>query len=79
MQYDIFLVISIFVNILLILGCSGKKWRRALAFPWLIFYGNDLSRVISSVYCNILLQALELSLASGHTSTTHLSAGGRKR
>merc|ERR1711874_403372 len=33
------IVISIFVNILLILGCNGKKWRRALAFPWLIFYG----------------------------------------
>ena len=30
---------SIVVNILMILGCSGKKWRRVLVLPWLLFYG----------------------------------------
>jgi len=32
-------VLSILVNILLILGGSGSKWRRSLAIPWLLFYG----------------------------------------
>ena len=41
-------VISIIVNILLILGCSGKKWRRALAMPWLIFYGTGVVTCIWS-------------------------------
>ena len=27
------------VNILLVLGCSGKRWRRLLVLPWLLFYG----------------------------------------
>lgn len=31
--------VSILVNILLVLGCSGKRWRRLLVLPWLLFYG----------------------------------------
>ena len=27
------------VNILLVLGCSGKRWRRLLVVPWLLCYG----------------------------------------
>merc|ERR1719367_1146815 len=34
--------VSILVNILLILGCSGRKWRRLLVLPWLLFYGGGV-------------------------------------
>jgi len=49
------IVISIFVNILLILGCSGKKWRRALAFPWLIFYGSG---VVTCIWTHLYYTSL---------------------
>ncbi|XP_040564578.1 uncharacterized protein [Lepeophtheirus salmonis] len=33
------IVLCIFVNILVIFGGSGGRWRRALLLPWLIVYG----------------------------------------
>ena len=33
------IVLAILVNILMILGGSGGRWRRGLLLPWLIFYG----------------------------------------
>jgi len=36
------IVLAVMVNILLILGGSGKKWRRALVLPWLLFYGAGI-------------------------------------
>ena len=48
-------VLSIFVNILLILGCSGKKWRRVLAMPWLIFYGCG---VVSCLWTHLYYTSL---------------------
>jgi hypothetical protein len=33
------IVLAILVNILLILGGSGGRWRRGLLLPWLLFYG----------------------------------------
>jgi len=36
------IVLSIFVNILLILGGTGSKWRRSLVIPWLLFYGSGI-------------------------------------
>jgi len=36
------IVLSIFVNILMILGCSGRKWRRVMVLPWLLFYGAGI-------------------------------------
>jgi hypothetical protein len=33
------IVFAILVNILLILGGSGGRWRRGLLLPWLLFYG----------------------------------------
>merc|ERR1719402_1531435 len=33
------IVIAIMVNILVILGGSGGRWRRALLLPWLLLYG----------------------------------------
>jgi len=34
------IVLAIFCNILVILGGSGKRWRRTLLLPWLLFYGS---------------------------------------
>ena len=34
-----FIVLAIMVNILVILGGSGGRWRRGLLLPWLLFYG----------------------------------------
>lgn len=42
------IVVSILVNILLILGCSGRRWRRALVLPWLLFYGGGIVTCIWS-------------------------------
>jgi len=36
------IVLSILVNILLILGGTGSKWRRTLTIPWLVFYGAGI-------------------------------------
>merc|ERR1719402_1995404 len=36
------IVIAIMVNILVILGGSGGRWRRALLLPWLLFYGAGI-------------------------------------
>jgi len=44
------IAISILVNILLILGCSGRKWRRLLVLPWLMFYGGG---VISCLWLHL--------------------------
>jgi len=33
------IVLAIMVNILVILGASGGRWRRALLLPWLLLYG----------------------------------------
>jgi hypothetical protein len=33
------IVLAILVNILVILGGSGGRWRRGLLLPWLLFYG----------------------------------------
>jgi len=33
------IVVGILLNILLILGGSGGRWRRGLLLPWLLFYG----------------------------------------
>ena len=33
------IVLAIMVNILVILGGSGGRWRRGLLLPWLLFYG----------------------------------------
>ena len=70
LQYDLFLVISILVNILLILGCSGKRWRRALAFPWLIFYGKMM---ILSVPTAIFVVRLGCCDSHLDTSLLHFS------
>jgi len=42
------IVLAVMVNILLILGGSGKKWRRALLLPWLLFYGAGI------IFCLLL-------------------------
>eukprot|EP00095_Tigriopus_kingsejongensis_P011415 maker-scaffold993_size72668-snap-gene-0.15 protein:Tk11415 transcript:maker-scaffold993_size72668-snap-gene-0.15-mRNA-1 annotation:"c-5 sterol desaturase erg3" len=34
-----FIISSIVINLMLIAGGSGSKWRRCLLVPWLIFYG----------------------------------------
>jgi len=34
------IVLAIMVNILVILGGSGGRWRRALLLPWLLLYGG---------------------------------------
>ena len=34
-----FIIAGIVINLLLIMGGSGSKWRRSLLVPWLIFYG----------------------------------------
>lgn len=34
-----FIISGIVINLLLIMGGSGSKWRRSLLVPWLIFYG----------------------------------------
>lgn len=34
-----FIISSIAINLMLIAGGSGSKWRRCLLVPWLIFYG----------------------------------------
>jgi len=36
------IVLSILVNILLILGGTGSRWRRTLTIPWLVFYGAGI-------------------------------------
>jgi len=36
------IVLAIMVNILVILGGSGGRWRRALLLPWLLFYGAGI-------------------------------------
>ncbi|XP_023320222.1 uncharacterized protein LOC111695227 [Eurytemora carolleeae] len=36
------ILLAVMVNILLILGGTGKKWRRALLLPWLLFYGAGI-------------------------------------
>eukprot|EP00092_Neocalanus_flemingeri_P046102 GFUD01051798.1.p1 GENE.GFUD01051798.1~~GFUD01051798.1.p1 ORF type:complete len:183 (-),score=22.01 GFUD01051798.1:263-778(-) len=36
------IVLAIMVNILLILGGSGRRWRRVLLLPWLLFYGAGI-------------------------------------
>lgn len=36
------IVLAVMVNILLILGGSGKRWRRSLLLPWLLFYGAGI-------------------------------------
>lgn len=36
------IVLSILVNILLILGGTGSRWRRSVALPWLLFYGSGI-------------------------------------
>lgn len=33
------ILLSILVNILLLLGAAGGRWRRVLVLPWLLFYG----------------------------------------
>ena len=33
------IVLAIMVNILVILGGSGGRWRRGLLLPWLLLYG----------------------------------------
>ena len=33
------IVLGIMVNILVILGGGGGRWRRGLLLPWLLFYG----------------------------------------
>jgi len=60
------IVISILVNILLILGCSGKKWRRALAFPWLIFYGNDNDLLLLLILTLLKYDAGRLGCRDSH-------------
>jgi len=49
------IVTSILVNVLLILSCSGRKWRRALAFPWLIFYGAG---VVTCIWTHLYYTSL---------------------
>jgi len=36
------IVLAIMVNILIILGGSGGRWRRGLLLPWLLFYGAGI-------------------------------------
>merc|ERR1712110_106603 len=36
------IVLSILVNIMLILGGTGSKWRRTLTIPWLVLYGAGI-------------------------------------
>ena len=33
------ITISIVANLLVIVGCSGGRWRRVFLLPWLIIYG----------------------------------------
>jgi len=33
------IIVAIVCNLMVIVGGSGKKWRRAFLLPWLIFYG----------------------------------------
>lgn len=36
------ILLAVLVNILLILGGSGRKWRRTLLLPWLLYYGTGI-------------------------------------
>ena len=42
------IVVSVLVNILLILGCKGTRWRRIMVLPWLLFYGAGIVTCIWS-------------------------------
>lgn len=42
------IVVSIIVNVLMILGCKGSRWRRIMVLPWLIFYGAGIVTCIWS-------------------------------
>jgi len=42
------IVIAIMVNILVILGASGGRWRRALLLPWLLLYGAGIVACLAS-------------------------------
>lgn len=33
------IIVAIVANLLVIVGCSGNRWRRVLLLPWLILYG----------------------------------------
>merc|ERR1712018_320420 len=37
-----FIVLAILVNVLLVLGGSGGRWRRILLLPWLLLYGAGI-------------------------------------
>merc|ERR1712037_392769 len=42
------IVLAIMVNILVILGASGGRWRRALLLPWLLLYGAGIVACLAS-------------------------------
>ncbi|QQP49100.1 Uncharacterized protein FKW44_009630, partial [Caligus rogercresseyi] len=42
------IVLCIFVNILVIIGGSGGRWRRSLLLPWLIVYGFIIMGAIAA-------------------------------
>ena len=65
------IVLSICVNILLILACNGKKWRRTLAFPWLMLYGAG---VVSCLWTHLYYTSL--CWREEKVVTTHQLPGG---
>ena len=53
------IIVAIVTNLLVIVGGSGKRWRRAFLLPWLIFYG--LGVLVSRAFTATVVKNLKRS------------------